>query len=69
LAQGTKAFPDSEILWDSLATAYSLNKNLSDALIASERALELAVANNSIFVDEIKVQNSDLKAEQQKIAN
>lgn len=67
LAKGTKAFPDSEILWDSLATAYSLNKNLPDALIASERALELAVANNSIFIDEIKAQNSGLKAEKMKI--
>lgn len=61
LEKGTETFPNSEILWDSLATAYSLNKNLPDALIASERALELAVANNSIFIAEIKAQNMDLK--------
>lgn len=61
LEKGTETFPNSEILWDSLATAYSLNKNLPDALIASERALELAVANNSIFIAEIKEQNTDLK--------
>jgi predicted alpha/beta superfamily hydrolase len=67
LAKGTEAFPHSEILWDSLATAYSLNKNLPAALIASERALELAIANNSIFIGEIKAQNSDLKAKKMKI--
>lgn len=69
LEQGAKAFPDSEVLWDSLATAYSLNKNLRDGLIASERALKLAVANNSIFIGEIKAQNSRIKTEQQKRAH
>lgn len=67
LAKGTETFPDSEILWDSLATAYSLNNNLPAALIASERALELAIANDSIFIGEIKAQNSGLKAEKMKI--
>lgn len=69
LMQGTKKFPDSEILWDSLATAYSLSKNLPDALVASERALELAVANHSIFISEIKAQNTALKAEKTKTTN
>ena len=69
LEKGTKAFPHSEILWDSLATAYSLNKNLADALVASERALALAVANNSIFIGEIQAQNTALKADKKKAGN
>ncbi len=68
LAQGTKAFPDSEILWDSLATAHSFNKNGHAALEASERAMALAVTHNSIFMNEIKAQNNQIKAKQQNIA-
>ncbi|AWF80945.1 alpha/beta hydrolase [Microbulbifer sp. A4B17] len=62
LEQGTKDFPNSEILWDSLATAYRLNSKLKNAMDASERSLKLAEETDSIFINEIKAQNIQLRA-------
>lgn len=64
LEKGAKDFPASEILWDSLATAYKLNDKLQKAMVASERALQLATENDSIFISEIRAQNAQLKAAQ-----
>ncbi|WP_045974281.1 alpha/beta hydrolase [Vibrio neptunius] len=66
LEQGVKTFGASEILWDSLATAYSLNNELDQAMDASEKALLLAKKNNSLFLNEIAAQNEALK---DKLAN
>ncbi|MBN3495748.1 hypothetical protein [Vibrio neptunius] len=66
LEQGVKTFGASEILWDSLATAYSLNHELNQAMDASEKALLLAKKNNSLFLNEIAAQNEALK---DKLAN
>jgi predicted alpha/beta superfamily hydrolase len=61
LEQGVKVFKTSEILWDSLATAYSFNNELKKAIHASEKALFLAKRNNSLFLSEIIAQNEVLK--------
>ncbi|RJE75562.1 alpha/beta hydrolase [Pseudoalteromonas sp. MSK9-3] len=66
LETGVERFKSSEILWDSLATAYSLENELTKALEASEKALSLAKKNNSLFISEIITQNTTLKA---KLAN
>ncbi|MFA0813198.1 alpha/beta hydrolase [Microbulbifer epialgicus] len=62
LKSGVKTFDSSEILWDSLATAYSLNGDLDKALNASEKALGIAKRTKSIFLGEIVSQNESLKA-------
>ncbi|WHI47679.1 alpha/beta hydrolase-fold protein [Microbulbifer sp. VAAF005] len=64
LEQGAKEFPDSEILWDSLATAYKLGGKLKGAMSASDRAVKLAEETNSIFLSEINTQNAQLRATQ-----
>ncbi|CAH9065055.1 hypothetical protein PSECIP111854_03597 [Pseudoalteromonas sp. CIP111854] len=60
LEQGVKEFGKSEILWDSLATAYKLNKQLVKALHASNTALKLAKTSNSIYLSDIISQNEHL---------
>ncbi|NOU50300.1 alpha/beta hydrolase [Pseudoalteromonas sp. JBTF-M23] len=62
LEQGVKDFPKSEILWDSLATAYELDDKINQALSASKLALELAQRNDSIFTSEITSQNKYLNS-------
>jgi len=64
LEKGTQVFVDSEILWDSLATVYHLNEQLPKALEASGKAVRLATASQSIYLDEILYQNRQLKAAQ-----
>ncbi|WP_444930818.1 alpha/beta hydrolase [Microbulbifer sp. SSSA002] len=66
LERGVKIFEASEILWDSLATAYSLNNEFKKAVDASEKALFLAKRNSSLFLSEIVAQNKVLK---DKVAN
>ncbi|WP_232819947.1 alpha/beta hydrolase [Aliidiomarina celeris] len=61
LEAGTKAFPYSEILWDSLATAYTMNDNRAGALTASEKAVEYATKHDSKYLSEILLQNANLK--------
>lgn len=63
LEAGTQVFPHSEILWDSLATAYRMNDELSAALEASEKAVEYATKHDSKYVSEILMQNANLKGE------
>ncbi|WP_105170016.1 alpha/beta hydrolase [Pseudoalteromonas sp. T1lg23B] len=60
LEQGVKHFAQSEILWDSLATAYTLDNQPAKALTASKKALRLAKANHSIYLHEITSQNKQL---------
>ncbi|MYM59856.1 alpha/beta hydrolase [Vibrio sp. OCN044] len=62
LERGVKTFEGSEILWDSLATAYSLNNEFQKAFDASEKALLLAQHNKSRFLSEIVSQHKVLKA-------
>jgi len=61
LEAGTQSFPYSEILWDSLATAYTMNDNPTAALDASEKAVEYAEKHSSKYLSEILLQNSNLK--------
>lgn len=61
LEAGTKKFPHSEILWDSLATAYRINDEVSAALEASEKAVKYAEKHNSKYMSEILLQNTNLK--------
>ncbi|MCF6437583.1 alpha/beta hydrolase-fold protein [Pseudoalteromonas sp. MMG022] len=60
LEQGVKHFAQSEILWDSLATAYNLDSKPVKALSASKQALQLAKTNDSIYLHEITSQNNQL---------
>ncbi|CAM4139852.1 alpha/beta hydrolase [Pseudoalteromonas byunsanensis] len=60
LKQGVEHFSQSEILWDSLATAYNLDNKPVKALTASKEALKLAKANDSIYLNEITSQNKQL---------
>ncbi|MCG7489504.1 hypothetical protein MHN79_08370 [Vibrio sp. Of14-4] len=62
LERGVKTFEGSEILWDSLATAYSLNNEFQKAFDSSEKALLLAQHNKSRFLSEIVSQHKVLKA-------
>ena len=66
LQQGVADFEFSEILWDSLATAYSLNGDIAEAIEASEQALALAKSHDSIYLNEIISQNTALKLEAEK---
>lgn len=61
LEAGTQLFPYSEILWDSLATAYTMNDNPTAALNASEKAVEYAEKHSSKYLSEILLQNANLK--------
>lgn len=56
LEEGTKSFPKSEILWDSLATAYTLNDEWLKAKSASTKAVSLGKKHQSIFINEILAQ-------------
>ncbi|RTE86814.1 alpha/beta hydrolase [Lysobacter sp. N42] len=61
LEQGTETFPRSDMLWDSLATAYDMNRQTEAAMAASTRALQLAIANNSKYLPAIRRQNESLR--------
>ncbi|MGM0526055.1 MAG: alpha/beta hydrolase [Pseudomonadota bacterium] len=61
LEKGVEIFDQSEILWDSLATVYSMNDNGESALKASNKALHFAREHQSKYISEIETQNSDLK--------
>ncbi|MBA3989302.1 MAG: alpha/beta hydrolase [Idiomarina sp.] len=61
LEAGTEQFPYSEILWDSLATAYRMSDNHTSALHASEKAVEYARTHDSKYISEILLQNHSLK--------
>ncbi|WP_345888418.1 alpha/beta hydrolase [Shewanella algae] len=61
LEQGVEKFARSEILWDSLATAYTLNQQLDKAMAASIKALQLARLHGSVFLEEIMAQNRALE--------
>jgi len=61
LEKGVEVFDQSEILWDSLATVYSMNDNNESALKASNKAVQLAREHQSKYISEIEAQNSDLK--------
>ena len=69
LEAGTEQFPYSEILWDSLATAYKMNDNQTSALNASEKAVEYAHRHNSKYLSEIQLQNRSLKQDAHFIAD
>ena len=62
LEKGVEVFDQSEILWDSLATVYSMNDNNESALKASNKAVKLAREHHSKYISEIEAQNSDLKS-------
>lgn len=61
LQQGVAYFQFSEILWDSLATAYSLHGDITNALKASQQAMKLAKKANSIYLNDIIAQHTQLK--------
>lgn len=61
LEAGTEQFPYSEILWDSLATAYRMSDNHTSALHASEKAVGYARKHDSKYISEILLQNRSLK--------
>jgi hypothetical protein len=61
LEKGVEVFGQSEILWDSLATVYSMNDNNESALKASNKAVQFAREHQSKYISEIEAQNSDLK--------
>jgi hypothetical protein len=54
-------FPHSEILWDSLATAYDLHGQLEQAIKASDKAVVLAKKSDSVFLNEILSQAKRLQ--------
>jgi predicted alpha/beta superfamily hydrolase len=60
LEKGVEVFGQSEILWDSLATVYSMNDDTESALQASNKALELARQHQSKYISEIEAQNVEL---------
>lgn len=62
LEQGAINFELSDIIWDSLATAYFLNDELDKAIVASEKALLLAKRYDSLFLNEIIIQHKKLTA-------
>ncbi|WNO08658.1 alpha/beta hydrolase [Teredinibacter sp. KSP-S5-2] len=61
LEEGVKQFPYSEVLWDSLATAQSLDGNTEMAIKASDKAVALASKKQSKWLNEILAQSSRLK--------
>lgn len=60
LSRGVEQFPESEILWDSLATALVLNSQNEEALVASRRALAIAEERQSKYLGEIRAQHRQL---------
>ncbi|ABS07678.1 alpha/beta hydrolase [Shewanella baltica] len=66
LAEGTRAFPNSEVLWDSLATAYDLDGQLEQAIKASDKAVLLAKQTDSVFLNEILSQAKHLQLRAKK---
>lgn len=60
LEKGVGVFDQSEILWDSLATVYSMNDDTERALQASNKALKLARQHQSKHLSEIEAQNVEL---------
>lgn len=56
LEEGVATFPHSEILWDSLATAYDLADMPEKARQASDKAVVLAKQHDSIFLSDILAQ-------------
>ncbi|MAB21702.1 MAG: alpha/beta hydrolase [Idiomarina sp.] len=62
LEKGVEVFDQSEVLWDSLATVYSMNDNNESALKASNKAVQFAREHQSKYISEIEAQNSDLKS-------
>ena len=60
LEKGVEVFGQSEILWDSLATVYSMNDDTESAFQASNKALKLARQHQSKYLSEIEAQNADL---------
>jgi len=62
LEKGVEVFDQSEVLWDSLATVYSMNDNNESALKASNKAVQFAREHHSKYISEIEAQNSDLKS-------
>ncbi|MFD2631347.1 alpha/beta hydrolase [Idiomarina piscisalsi] len=60
LEKGVEVFGQSEILWDSLATVYSMNDDSGSALQASNKALKLARQHQSKYLSEIEAQNGEL---------
>lgn len=61
LTEGTRTFPHSEVLWDSLATAYDLDGQLEQAIKASDKAVLLAKQTDSEFLNEILSQAKGLQ--------
>uniref|UniRef100_Q0HTE0 Putative esterase n=1 Tax=Shewanella sp. (strain MR-7) TaxID=60481 RepID=Q0HTE0_SHESR len=61
LQEGTKVFPMSEVLWDSLATAYDLDGQTALAIDASNKAVQLAKQSDSVFLNEILSQANSLQ--------
>lgn len=61
LQEGTKVFPMSEVLWDSLATAYDLDGQSALAIDASNNAVQLAKQSDSVFLNEILSQATRLQ--------
>ncbi|QDZ91580.1 alpha/beta hydrolase [Shewanella decolorationis] len=61
LLEGTKVFPMSEVLWDSLATAYDLDGQTALAVEASSKAVQLAKQSDSVFLNEILSQAKSLQ--------
>ena len=60
LEKGVEVFDQSEILWDSLATVYSMNDDTESALQASNKALKMARQHQSKYLSEIEAQNVGL---------
>lgn len=61
LLEGTKVFPMSEVLCDSLATAYDLDGQTALAIDASNKAVQLAKQSDSVFLNEILSQANSLQ--------
>lgn len=61
LQEGTRVFPMSEVLWDSLATAYDLDGKTTLAIEASNKAVLLAKQSDSVFLNEILSQAKSLQ--------
>ncbi|MCJ8317504.1 alpha/beta hydrolase-fold protein [Idiomarina sp.] len=60
LEKGVEVFGQSEILWNSLATVYSMNGDSESARQASNKALKLARQHQSKYLSEIEAQNGEL---------
>lgn len=66
LTEGTSLFPRSDVLWDSLATAYDLDGQLEQAIKASGNAVSLAKQTDSEFLNEILSQAKSLQLRAKK---